>query len=279
MYLYKLYLKQVRIDGLSSLNSLSLKLESIEGSFVSNMYSLQTLCLNVRNSINIDSSIKLFEIFPNIEGLALDGQFSNINLDNFIRLKKLSLCGVLLDDFNFDLFKNIRNQLEELSISFKNMNDETISKLFYGNCFPNISFLRISNIKKLEKKMLDGFPMLQSLCVCHNNELKTIDKDTFSNMNNLKELCLSFNRLRELDPELFLGLRNLEKLKLVTNELTHFDLKILDYIVNIKEINLCGNSIERKFEEISEQFKLLNIKFLFEKFQGCIKMQIVNIID
>ena len=71
---------------------------------------------------------------------------------------------------------------------------------------------------------------------------------------------MSFNQLRELDPELFLGLTNLEKLNLSHNRLTHFDSKILDYIVNIKEINLCGNSIESKFEEISEQLKKSNIK-------------------
>ena len=129
------------------------------------MYSLQTLCLYVKNAINIDSSIKLFEICPNIEDLFLYGNFSNINLDCFIHLKKLSLYGEMLDGFNFELFANICNQLEELEISFNNMNDESIAKLLYGHNFPNISYLSISysKITRLEKKLFEGFPIFQSL--------------------------------------------------------------------------------------------------------------------
>ena len=157
---------------------------------------------------------------PNIEELYLYGNFSDINFDIFCNLKKLKLCGDILDGFNFDLFKNICIQLEELSIKFGNMDDESITKLLYGRNFPKISSLSICNSKitRLEKKLFDGFPMLQSLKVSNNTELKTIDKDAFSDLKNLKYLHLKNNKLSELDPELFSGLVNFEMLYLLHDD-------------------------------------------------------------
>ena len=150
------------------------------------MHSLRKLNLCLKCEINNDLLIKLFEICPNIKELSLTGQFSNVNLDSFINLKKLELSGDLLDHFNFDLFANICNQLEELNIRFKNMDNESVSKFLYGFHFPNLVSLVISSsqITILEKKLFNGFPMLRSLRLCENIQLKTIDKDAFSNMKN-----------------------------------------------------------------------------------------------
>lgn len=117
-----------------------------------------------KNEINKEILTKL-KVFPNIEELSLSGQFSDINFDSFINLKKLSLCGDLLYGFNFEVFKIIYNQLEELYIEFNDMNDEIISKLLYGHYFPNLSNISIcsSKITRLEKNLFDGFPKLQSM--------------------------------------------------------------------------------------------------------------------
>ena len=140
-------------------------------------------------------STNLFEICPNIEELYLYANFSNVCFDSLCNLKKLKLYGYLLDGFNFDLFENICSQLEELSIKFENMNDESIVKLLYGRNFAELSTLRISysDITKLEKKLFDGFPMLQSLKVSKNPKLKTIDLNAFSNLKNLMYLNLNSN--------------------------------------------------------------------------------------
>lgn len=260
VFLYKV--KRVKLEGLSSLKSLKLILESIEGNSFGNLNSLKQLNLSIESEINNDMIIKLLEICPNIEKLHLSDTFSNINLDYFVNLKNLSLYDNLMDDFNFDLFKNICNQLEELEISFINMNDEIISKLLYGHNFPNLSKLNIScsNITRLEKRLFDGFPMLQSLKLSDNRKFKTIDRDTFSNSKNLTQLDFFHNNLSELDAELFSCLKNLEKLDLSYNKLTHFDLKIMDYFVNIKEIYLRANPIVNK-EEIMGYYKQSKIKF------------------
>ena len=206
--------------------------------------------------------IKLFEICPNIEELYLDGQFSNINLDSFIHLKKLSLYGEMLDGFNFDLFANICNQLEDLEIALNNLNNKIILKLFYGHNFRNLLSLDISKSKntRLEKTLFDGFPILHSLNLSENVKLKKIDKDAFSNLKNLTHLYISYNNLSEIDPEMFSCLKKLKNLDLRYNKLAHFDLKIMDYFVNLKEIDLRENPIVNK-QEIMDYFKQSKITF------------------
>ena len=89
-----------------------------------------------------------------------------------------------------------------------------------GHNFPNVLSLKVSKSKitRLEKKLLDGFPMIQILKVFKNTELKTIDLNAFSNLKNLKYLHLKKNQLSELDPELFSGLVNFEMLYLASDE-------------------------------------------------------------
>ena len=262
---YKIeYLEKVNLEELSSLKSLSLRLASIEGSSFGNMHSLKQLVLYAKSEINNDFITKLSEIFPNIEELFLSSfkQFTYINLDSFVKLKNLSLYGNLSNDFNLDLFANISNRLEELCIQLNNIDDESMSKLLFRHFFPNLSNLNISNsnITRLEKKLFEGFPMLQSLKIFRNRGIKTIDKEAFSNLKNLTNLDLSLNSLSELDPDLFSCLVNLEYLDLEHNKLRHFDLKSMDYIVNIREIDLSHNPIENK-EEIRNRLQQSVIKF------------------
>lgn len=254
------------MEGLSSLKSLTLRLDSIDESSFSNMKSLRQLSLCIRRVINNDFLTKLFETCPHIEELTLVGDhFSSVNFDRFVNLKKLTLCGNLLSDFNFDLFKNIYNQLEHLCLEFYNMNDEIMSKLLSGQYFPKLSSLEISSnkITRLEKKLFDGCPMLRSLSVSESDKLSKIDRDAFWNMRNLRELVLKDNKnLSELDAELFYFLDNLEVLNLEHNKLNRFDLKVMGYIVNIKEICLAENPILNKIE-ILNFFKQRKIQFSY----------------
>lgn len=123
---------------------------------------------------------KLFEMSPNIEELILGGDFSNLNLDRFVNLKKLELYGNLSTSFNYGLFENIY-QLEEVRIRFDNINNESITKLFNAHNFSNLLTLSIgfSKITRLEKKIFNGFPTLQTLFIHDNRQLTTIDKEAF----------------------------------------------------------------------------------------------------
>lgn len=246
------------IEGLSSLKSLALCLSSLDdGNSFGNQSSVKILNLDIESEINIDSCTKLFETFPNVEELCLEGNFSNINFDRFVNLKKLELCNDILEGFNFDLLKNICGQLEYLSIELDNIGDEEISKLLNGNNFPNVLALKIwvRRISRLEKKLLNGFPMLESLDM---TEIGAIDKDAFSNLKHLKSLSLKSGDLSELDPQLFSCLSNLEGLYLQDNNLNRFDLKIMNYLANIKDLNLQNNFIrnKRKLRNYCQQAKI-----------------------
>lgn len=254
----KHYSDHVNIEGLLSLKSLSLCLSSLDKrNFFGNHSSVKILTLDIESEFNIDSCTKLFELFPNVEELNLEGNFSNINFDQFVNLKKLELCKDILEGFNFDFLKNICYQLEYLGIELDNIGDEEISKILNENTFPNVLTLKIyiSRIVRLEKKLLNGFPMLELLDMKGIGE---IDKDAFSNLKNLKCLSLKNGDLSELDPQLFSCLSNLECLELQDNNLNLFDLKIMNYLAKIKEINLKDNFIrnKRKLRRYCDQAKI-----------------------
>ena len=54
-----------------------------------------------------------------IEELHLHGNFSNFNLDSLVNLRELSIAGYIDKSFNFELFKNLCNQLENLNSSVR----------------------------------------------------------------------------------------------------------------------------------------------------------------
>lgn len=179
--------------------------------------------------------IKLFDLSPNIEILYLEGNFSYFSLDNLVNLKQLSLAGTIHDDFNLDIFKNSCNQLEELIISLANFDDRTFLQLFNGHQFSNLKNLifRESYIKRVDKKFIDGFPMIERLWIvlC---DLQMIDENAFSNVKHLYYIDLSNNRISFIAKNAFSNLKNLKTLNLMSNGLKNLD----------REYIGVGNSVE-----------------------------------
>ena len=185
-----------------------------------------------------------------------------------------------------DLFKTICNSLTELTIKLRNIDDQFIAQLLRGHDFQNLSKLRINctEITRIEKKLFDGFPVLESLDLSFNIKLETVDSCAFSSLNKLKELSLNHNYLTSLHPESFIGLSNLIKLDLSSNyltnlepqvfkdlanlkeldlynnELTHFDLSIIEYIGRIDRINLSMNPIKNN-KEILDHYNKKKFSF------------------
>ena len=199
------------------------------------MPSLRNLKLRF-NDYRIDSTIhaKLFDYLPNIEYLSLDSYLSNFNLDSLFNLKRLSLEGRLEKDFNFDLFKNICNQMEELSIELYDIDYKSLAKLFYGHQFPIMKTFTIYmciRLTKFEKKLFDGFRMLQSLNITYNTQLQEIDRDAFSNLKQLTSLDLSSNCYNLLDDEI--------------NPLDSLDQMYFSGFINLKYLNLSHTGLKR----------------------------------
>lgn len=204
---------------------------------INNLYSLINLEFYTIYTIDQEVITKLLYQVQHIEELHLNGKFSYLNLNNLINLKMLSLEGVLNTDFNFELFKNLSNQLEKIRIYFlSNIDDKTLFELFDGHIFPNLKdfSIRKCNMKKLQKEFFSHFPILKQLFImdCNikmieqdsftnlkhlnylilkDNPLEFIEKNTFSNLKNLQTVYLSYTKLTKLDPE-FLGLGNSVKL-------------------------------------------------------------------
>ena len=155
--------------------------------------------------------------------------------------------------------------MQTLSIEYENVDKDMIVELFNGHQFPNLSKLTISNseISKLEKKIFDGFPALETLIIERNYYLQLVDFDAFSDLTSLRSLKMSENGIEKLDAKCFKGLENLQELDLSNNHLRYFDVLIIDSMeTNIKRIDLSENWIENK-EEIVNGFKNSKIEIIF----------------
>ena len=208
-------------------------------------FNLKVNTLNNTDFLSRFSS-ELSLCLPHIETLTIHGYLSNLNLDNLINLKKLNLTGYLLCDFNFDIFKHICIQLENISIGCQNINDNYLAKLFHGNNFPFLDKFSLSKTKitKLEKRLFDGFPMLQRLYVFGNKELRKIDHDAFSNLKHLFDLCLADNCIESIDKSHFYNLTKVDSLILDRNPLENIKDYVFSDLKNLQYLSL--NNIQLK---------------------------------
>lgn len=231
-------------ERLSSLKYLRFEFKSVKQITLRNLSGIVDFDLLLKLPTNSEFQSKflsqLSDYLPNLQTLALNGHFSNFNLDNLINLKYLHFCGYLMDDFNFDLFKIICNQLEEIRIECENINDEYLTKLFYGYNFPYLHklFLKRTKITKLEKRFLDRFPMLQTLIMIENRELRNIDHYAFSNLKHLIDLCFAKNSVESIDKFHFYNLPKIENLILDGNPLKHIKEYAFSHLTSLQGLNL-----------------------------------------
>ena len=147
-------------------------------------------------------------------------------MDNFINLTKLTIDGNILENFNFELFKNLCNQLELLAIRFFNFNEKSFFKLFDGHHFSNLKYLYLHKcccMKSLKNDFFfDRFPMLQHLSM-DGFDIKMIEHDAFSNLEQLEFIDLSYNLLNFVGKNAFSNLKNLKSLNLSHNQLKYLD--------------------------------------------------------
>lgn len=133
----------------------------------------------------------------------------------------------------------------------------------------NLNYLSVSNNNLIELPafLLEHTPLVESF-VCTNNQIRTVNRDTFSvNVENLKYLMLDMNRIESLDKDLVknasgldvldlsdnllttfsLDLRNAEKLTylaLYNNKITQLDSDLFKYTLNLKKLDLWNNLLE-----------------------------------
>ena len=204
--------------------------EEVEFS-IKNLPSLTKFHLSISGAIDESIVSRLFDQVPHIEELGIDANLSSFNLDNLVYLRKLSLIGTLNENFNFELFKNLCNQLEHINIFLSRIDWKTFVKLFESYRFPYLVkfYVRLYNIWRFNVKFFNRFRSLRylNLSTCnievieHNSfyglanlesldlnscQIREIEKNAFSTLKNLKKVDLSFNKLKNVDPK-FIGLR------------------------------------------------------------------------
>ena len=87
---------------------------------------------------------KLFHQLPHIQDLQLQNYLFLLQFGySFVNLRQLSLYGDIFGIFNFELFKNLCNQLENIKIRIHRINEKKFFKLFDGYNFPYLVDLTI----------------------------------------------------------------------------------------------------------------------------------------
>jgi Leucine-rich repeat (LRR) protein len=108
------------------------------------------------------------------------------------------------------------------------------------------------SLTKLEKKLFDGFPMLQTLNINYNTKLLEIDRDAFSNLKQLTSLDLSnnfynssykINTIDSLDQMHFSAFINLKYFNLSHNDLKSIDENLFSNLPNLRVLNLSRNQL------------------------------------
>ena len=220
-----------------AINSLEICLSII------NLSSLKCFDLSIPR-IDEKNTTHIFEQIQNIEKLYLVGELYYFNVDNLVNLKRFHIRGNICDGFNFELFKNLSNQLELLFIAFHNSDCDTILKLINGCNFLNLQFLHIAdtNIRRIEKKLVEKFPSLQHFRMI-NCDLEIIEDDAFSSSENLILLDLRENLLKNLYKRLFSKLVNLKYFSIRKNRLESIENGMFSHMKYLKYIDVSYNQL------------------------------------
>lgn len=249
--------EEMKIENLTSLQRINGNFTLVERISFKNLFALRDLNINLKLSDNSDITEMLIKHSPNIQSLSLGGFLSNFNLDKLIHLKKLQLGGKLMEDFDFDIFKNISNQLTDLTI---NIDNKTLNKMFNGYHFSNLSSFSISSniVTRLDKKMFEAFPILKYLTI--SVKKLQIDCETFSSLKQLTELTISYNSISSLEDNYFSNLTNLVFLNLERNDIKVIQENTFSNLKKLQTLNLSFNQIEN----LSPQsfFGLRKLKYL-----------------
>ena len=187
----------------------------------------------------IDESFvkRLLDQVPNIQELHLDGKLSYFTLDDFVNLRTLSIGGKIDESFNFEIFKNLSKQLENITIGLF-INEEIFFKLFDGYNFPYLQDFSIENIemKRLKKEFINRLPKHTRLNI-RECEIEVIESDSFSNIQQLTSLNLSQNEIELIEENAFSKLNNLQTIDLRLNYSLEFDRKFTG-LGNSVEVNI-----------------------------------------
>jgi Leucine-rich repeat (LRR) protein len=104
-------------------------------------------------------------------------------------------------------------------------------------------YLNNNNLQSIDKDTFSGLFHLNKI-VLSNNQLQFINENTFQELTSLREIALNSNLIKTLNKYTFNGLLNLKKLNISFNQITDIDKSIFIGLVCLEEISLNDNQLK-----------------------------------
>ena len=230
----------------NSFNEISKTHFSYENSFLQlsksytfNYFTFDTLNLAKNNIQTLSGgSIKGTFVYLILDANLLS-QFEANSFGYMPNLKEISFLRNRISKLNFhQAFQYQLDSLQKLDFKFNKIN--SIVEFFFK--FPNLVHLDLSfnNFYDLRRVYLLNLFNLKWLSL-GNNQILTIETETFNQMINLIYLDLSQNLIYDLAPDLFEKLINLKELKLSGNKLETVKNVYFNNLVSIDSLELSSN--------------------------------------
>lgn len=199
-------MEEIKIEGLSSLIDLKLKINSVENiSSLKNLNSLKDLEFDCSSKTNSRQQNDLTDSLTTLKTFYFSNSSFRFRFRNshslYIRFDRND------EDLDFGFIYKFYEHIKKLTIWFGN--NDTTEKLLTGRNFPRLKELDITfcYITRIDKSMFNGsFPMLETLYARYYENLEKIDYEVFLNLRCLKGIYLYYNFIMSLDKSMFSNL-------------------------------------------------------------------------
>lgn len=145
-----------------------------------------------------------------------------------------------LQDLNLKTLSLEGHKIGILKKNFIKLQQESLVSLFLKRCY----------INEIEDSVFSEMSNLEELEISYNKNLTKIPQKLFLGVLKLKRLFLDYNRIRDLSWDEFEGLTNLEILNLSGNRILNFDAnKFSELLPNLKYLEIKKNLWPCKLKE------------------------------
>ncbi|OAD62199.1 Relaxin receptor 1 [Eufriesea mexicana] len=220
-----------------------------------------------------DSSIKrvpmgAFAEYSEIRILYLDSSgIHELEKGAFVNLTKL--FWLILDDNQISEFlPGHFTGLINLDSLKANKNKLTVADFSDLKGSEALKFINLNkNQLTSEGLKLPELPVLKEMSM-QKNKIKTIEEDTFQNLEQLVELNLAFNEITTVPLNVFQPLKNLTRLQLGYNRLHNLPMAVLSPLTRLYSLDLEGINLDTLPKNAFDVFMKLDFVY-FKKFHYC----------
>ena len=131
----------------------------------------------------------------------------------------------------------------------KQMNSRIIQSILLRSC---------SSIRSLHRDSFSNMPQLKKI-ILRNNQLEYLPDDLFDDKLNLTELSLGNNKLKKISGKIFKNISLLSVLQLDFNAIQHFEIGAFGNLPNLAQLHLRNNLLDRFSSDVLQSLANLTI--------------------